>query len=222
MHLAMILAIVLPLALPELDEPPRVDLVGTSSSFSMLLEDTRVHKELGLTPDRARSCMLVAERTRNHLAAAYREARRGGSSSEAPRAPREIEAAHSREMIEEINAALTPEQLARFKQIALQSGTVATFLDPSVTRALKLDDQQKADLLAIQNEARRTIQADVRSGKLGREEIARKALQLRQEGRGKALALMSPEQKATWEALIGKPFFQDAGAPQDLNAKQIR
>ena len=135
----MTLATVLELALPGPDAPPsQVNLVGSAPSLSMLLDDPRAQKELGLSPDQTRSCMLLAERSRNRLAAAYRSIKRPDSSSEAPdREPREIEASYSMEMIELITKTLKPEQLARFKQIALQSGTIATFLELS-SKALAL------------------------------------------------------------------------------------
>lgn len=225
------------IAAPDDPPAPPVNLVGSASSLCLLLDNPKVRDELALEKEQLRSCMLLTEKTRARVIASYREMRRpapsprsearskAGSeakskSSASARDARALEASLAKETVDAIETILDGPQLARFKQIALQAGTVATFLDPSVKAALKLDDRQVTALVEIQNEARRTIQSAMKAGKVDREEIARKALALRQEGRTRALNLLSADQKATWERLIGEPFFTGEESPQDVGPKK--
>ena len=223
MHVTSILAAVLGLVISGPDEAPiaRVNLVGTAASLCVLFDSPNVHKELGLSPEQAKSCAELAKTTRKRLAATYQAVNRTGSSADAQtRDVKDIEATFSKETSQALAKILTTAQLERLKQISLQSGTVATFLEPSVKEALTLNDAQVTAFNAIQNEARRTIQGDVRAGKIDRNAIRDKALVLRQEGRAQAIAMLSKEQKTAWDALIGKPFFLGDESPKDIELQK--
>lgn len=118
----------------------------------------------------------------------------------------------SKKANEEVRTALKdtlkPEQLTRFEQIARQQMGIGAFADAAVVSALKLTDDQKTKLKDITQEIdqkRRDLFQDAQNGG-DRQAVFQKMAELSKEGTEKATALLTADQKKSWEGLLGKPF----------------
>lgn len=113
---------------------------------------------------------------------------------------------------EEVRAALKgtlkAEQITRFEQISRQQMGIRAFADSGVVSALKLTDDQKSKLKDIAQEIdqkRRDLFQDAQNGG-DRQAMFQKMTALTKEGTEKATALLTADQKKSWEELLGKPF----------------
>lgn len=103
---------------------------------------------------------------------------------------------------------LKPEQIKRFEQIARQQLGVRAFADSAVVSALKLTDDQQSKIKEVVQEIdqkRRDLFQDAQNGG-DRQAVFQKLAELNQAGTEKATALLTADQKKSWEDLLGKPF----------------
>ncbi|HEX4143903.1 MAG TPA: serine/threonine-protein kinase [Pirellulales bacterium] len=102
-----------------------------------------------------------------------------------------------------VAALLTPSQLKRLRQIALQQQFVRAFDDPSVIDSLQLTPAQRDQIRAIQDESSLAIlnrwPNDPKDSRKLLEQTWRTNI-------GRIVDLLTPQQVATWKQLIGKPF----------------
>jgi serine/threonine protein kinase len=114
-------------------------------------------------------------------------------------------------------AKLSPGQLRRFKEIALQSQGLGAFREPEVIDTLKLTEKQRRDIRAIEANLffardwfrRGSGSAPARSTQ-DREQARRAREQSRQQAEKKAMEqvqreVLTPEQMQQWKAMIGAP-----------------
>jgi hypothetical protein len=115
-----------------------------------------------------------------------------------------------------IAGVLTPGQIDRLRQIAVQQKGPLAFADPEVIKALALDQDQKARIRAIQDRVRRDLAKATsiksksfefmwRPGKY-MPHYLRKASQIWKEAQGEVVTLLTPAQKATWRTLTGESY----------------
>ena len=109
-------------------------------------------------------------------------------------------------------ALLRPEQTARLKQIGLQQRGVEAFADPEVVAALKLSDQQKEAIRALQEETHQAVWAVYRSGTF-RPEDWRKVETAWRTMKERLLQTLTAEQKTRWQDLTGQPFHGEVLPP---------
>ena len=105
----------------------------------------------------------------------------------------------------QIGAVLTPAQMARLGQIALQARGPAAFRDPDVVDRLRLTPEQRDTIRGIEQETfgPRPGGSGLGPPKKGPESGSR-------PGMDRALAVLTPEQRATWKEMTGDPY---AGGP---------
>ena len=113
----------------------------------LLLEQPSVREELKLTEEQTRQVGHLAARRR----AAFWDS--PDLSLERWRVKFEELAAQEKAVLD----GLTPEQARRLKQIAWQEGGASAFSDPQLHDELALTDEQKAQIRAVQDEARRAM-----------------------------------------------------------------
>ena len=125
---------------------------------------------------------------------------------------REKLAALRKEMTEKtekiVSEVLKPEQKKRLTQIQLQqAGVLGYEQNEEVQKVLKLTDEQKQKLSAINEQVRQDMR-DLFQGAQGgdRAELAKKMTALRTESQEKAMAVLTDEQKAAWKEATGEPF----------------
>lgn len=104
---------------------------------------------------------------------------------------------------------LSAEQSKRFDQIALQQLGSQAFLQPEVASKLNLTDEQKTQIMDI-NQALRGQQGggafNKDQSKEERQEAFRKMAAMRKENLTKIVALLTADQKKEWKELTGEPI----------------
>jgi serine/threonine protein kinase len=130
----------------------------------------------------------------------------GGSWRLSPgeRERRRLDLARSQEV--EVANLLTPAQLVRFKQIALQFLGARALSDPEVVEALALAAGQKQAIRAIQDETRRAMPPGVAGFGGPAPAGDRKPTDPWTAAGRRLFDVLTPEQLARWSEMTGKPF----------------
>jgi hypothetical protein len=161
----------------------------------LLLEQPSVQKELKFSDDQVRQVRGLATRRR----AAFWE--NPDLSLERWRSKFEELAAQENAVLE----GLRPEQGRRLRQIAWQEGGASAFSDPELLEALRLGEEQKERIRAIQHEARRPLWPGPRpGGPLPKD--WKKAADSWRNARDQVLDVLTADQKERWKELTGEPF----------------
>jgi len=179
------------------------------------MRSEQVQKELGVS--------VQQKETVDEWVAAYREqsralrgARRGLrdlSSDEREKKSAEFRAKR-KALVEEaerkLASLLTPAQMNRLDEIALQQRGAEALVDPEVSRAVKLTEEQSASIkmiLEMRGKEQRKLWEKGRGG--AREGIREKMRQLRRDAEAQALAVLTDVQKNELKVLRGAPFELD-------------
>jgi len=117
-----------------------------------------------------------------------------------------------KELQAKVDKFLNAEQNARMKELSLQQRDAEALGDEDVIAALKLTEDQKKKLREIQDEAARQVEEALKpllgggggGGDLG--DIRTKMENMKKELSEKALAVLTTEQKATFEKMKGPKF----------------
>jgi serine/threonine protein kinase len=168
--------------------------------MTMLLEEGAVQEDLRLTPAQEGKVFGLFDRFREQRRQAFRLS---GTLSEAEREKRFKEMAAASDQA--VAALLTPAQVTRLKQIALQQRVPQAFSEAEVAEALHLTPDQKVRIRAVQDDAQRAVEEAARQVR-GPAEADEKARQVGQSAAGIILAALTPEQVAGWKELTGEPF----------------
>jgi len=175
----------------------------------MLLRLKSVREELNLTSEQSDQLRKKAEEVRDKYRDQLQQARTGGDPQEAQKVFR----AMAEEANKAVHEVLKPEQAKRFRQIQLQlrlqmAGPYA-LLDRDVERQLNLSDKQKEDLKECADELNKDRQELFRDARGNPEQMPaafKKAQQLTQKARDKAVSELTGEQREKWQQLTGKKF----------------
>lgn len=116
-----------------------------------------------------------------------------------------------KEIQEQVDKVLDQKQLARMKELSLQSRGAAALEDDEVAATLKISDDQKVKLVAVREEGNKKMEeamAALRGGGGGGDagDMRKKMMDMRKELGDKALAVLSPEQKEQFEKMKGAKF----------------
>jgi Spy/CpxP family protein refolding chaperone len=181
--------------------------------FAMLLGNAGVQKELKLDDDQTAKAnelgqKLMAEMREKTADLSQEERREKG-----PAIMREINASAMKSAGEFLKA----DQVARLKQISVQTQGVRAFADPDVAKKLNLTDSQKSDIQAISEETMEELRGVPFGQDQSEEERTanmKKRAEINKGAMGKVAAKLNDEQQKTWKELIGAPFtvtFQPRG-----------
>jgi hypothetical protein len=107
---------------------------------------------------------------------------------------------------------LKSDQNKRLKQISFQlkEKSGRAFTDPEVIAALKISDDQKDKLTAIQKETG-TQMKELRNE--GTDEAKTKIAELQKSSKAKTLAVLTDDQKKQWKEMTGEPFMGKIAGP---------
>jgi Spy/CpxP family protein refolding chaperone len=172
---------------------------------AMLLINKSVQTELKVTPEQASKLKTLADEL-GEKAQAVREKLQSLSQEERREKMREIGHTQHQAMMKSLGEILKPEQVTRLEQIHHQVVGVAAFAMPSVQEKLKLTDDQKSKIREIEEESRTSMREAFQGFQGDREGAMKKIAELRKENLGKAVAVLTDSQKATWKEMTGAPF----------------
>jgi hypothetical protein len=174
-------------------------------SLAGLLGNESVQKELKLDDDQTTKAKEVSEKI-------------SGESREKFQGLQDLSQEERREKMQaitkEINEAtlkaagefLKPDQIARLKQISIQTRGAQAFADPEVAKKLNLTDTQKTDIQSIVRDSMEQMNTIRQENQDDRDAMMKKMTVLRKETFDKVAAKLNDEQQKGWKELIGAPF----------------
>lgn len=118
------------------------------------------------------------------------------------------------EQEKKIKEILSAEQFKRYQEISLQQEGPSALARKEVADKVGLSDSQREKINAILEEQRATMRDMFQGGGGGgdRQAMMETMQKMREETNAKLLAVLTSEQKKTWEGMLGKPFqFQRGG-----------
>jgi len=180
---------------------------GMMGGYGMLVGNASVQVELKLDDQQKEKAKEFADKARAQ-GQEIREKLQGLEGEELRTKRQEIMKEINESALKAFGEFLKPEQIARIKQISVQTRGAMAFSDPEVAKKLNLTDSQKSDIQSIvqdQMEASRGLFSQDQSPE-DREAAMKKMSELRKESLGKATAKLNDEQQKTWKELIGAPF----------------
>jgi serine/threonine protein kinase len=184
-----------------------VTLVGAARYFPLHLKE--VQDELGLSPGQREALGRIDRRMRE----AFQE-----SFAQSPEVWERKRLVVAREQEVEIPRLLTAAELKRFDQVVLQMAGIHAFSDPKIVEALKLMPGQRERIRELAGERKGAGPGPPPHGPgpPGHLDDGRRRAEARrrfEETRAKVLELLTPEQQAKWQELVGKPFVAAADHP---------
>lgn len=99
---------------------------------------------------------------------------------------------------------LKPDQAKRLNEISLQRQGAGALADEKVAKELNLTDDQKGKIKDILEDSRNQIQELSQGG--FSEEARTKSQEIRNAATGKAMNLLTADQKTKWKEMTGEPF----------------
>ena len=110
------------------------------------------------------------------------------------------------ETTKKVKSFLKDDQYTRLTEIELQQRGLAAFADPAIAKKLSITEDQKSKVSAMMTDMQADLRDIMQSAGDDRQAAMKKATELRAETTKKVMALMSADQKKTWEEMTGKPF----------------
>jgi Spy/CpxP family protein refolding chaperone len=178
-----------------------------------LLVNESVQKELKLSDEQIAQIKKITDEVGEKYKDDLTKLRKGGDGKEAFKKMAEIGKKMSEDTHKQLESAkiLKPDQAKRFHQIEIQAKGSQAFNESDVATALKLTDDQKEKVKTIQEDARKEMGEGFKGGKGGFDkekiaEAAKKFAAVRKETMERCLAVLTADQKKTWQELTGAPF----------------
>jgi Spy/CpxP family protein refolding chaperone len=188
-------------------------MAQAGAAYMALLEIEAVQAELQLTAEQRGKCQQVK-------ANVVAEARRRFATinpAERPDLAKQWEKELAHDAQTSIEAILVPAQLQRLRQIRLQIQGTAALYRPDVMRALGIDERQKDTLWAVATRARQRMQEAAQSlqralGESRDSPAVDRNLaameQLRREADAQVMAVLTPQQQARFQQMMGTRFVR--------------
>jgi Spy/CpxP family protein refolding chaperone len=172
-----------------------------------------VQKDLKLTPEQKEKLKAINEEFRASRRKQL-EGPTGATAEDRPAKAAELRAKARQSRAEykrKIDAVLLLEQRSRLGQMTLQlRGPLAALADEEVANALKLTDEQKKQIQAIEEATGEKVRSALQSLRERRSaaqgDLEAKASDLRDQAVQQALGVLTPEQKQSFEKMKGENF----------------
>jgi Spy/CpxP family protein refolding chaperone len=180
---------------------------GQGGGFGMLVANKSVQDELKIDKDQATKAEDALKKVREELKDDYAKlgGRRGGGNNVSDEERTAARKKTSEAEEKALGDVLKPDQLKRLHQIRRQQEGVAMFTNADVEKALKLTDDQKTKLKAINDDYAKERRELFAGGKPGPDAQA-KMQALRKDAMSNATKALTDDQKKTLKDLTGEPF----------------
>ncbi len=172
---------------------------------ALLVGEIAVQKDLRITSEQKEKLLDFAVRVKAQNQQAFQV---GLKLSEQERGKQFIDLAAGNEKL--LASILTPEQIARLKQIAVQQQGIHAFADAEVAATLALSGEQKLRMRTALDEAalgRKNIYASVRDPG----DADHDANELTDRTGRNMLEMLTPAQQEAWRQMTGEPFRSRIG-----------
>ncbi len=175
----------------------------------MMMSSEPVQQELGLTEEQSTSINAIAVQMRSdamEIMSGLQDLTPEERQEELPNVM-EMVTEKATELQTKVDGILDAKQTARMGELSLQRRGVEALDDEKVVAALKLTDDQKKQLAAVQDEAGVKQEEIIRDGLGGdRNELREKIQALQKETGDKALAVLTTDQRDAFEQMKGAKF----------------
>jgi len=184
----------------------KLDAAGSFKSYEFLLVNESVQKELKLSDEQVLKVNSTVHDIR-HKRRAELEKLRNLPPPKGREKFLQILQANAQEALDSSDKILTAEQVKRLKQIRVQQDGFDAFYDDAVIAALKLSKEQQQRIKKIDREADELAEKTPQVGTGGNYPTTMTRMAARRKDLiGKAVDVLTPEQKTVWTDLVGAPF----------------
>jgi len=173
--------------------------------FAMLLGNASVQKELKLNDDQTTKATELGQKLMTEMREKMTDLSQEERREKMPAIMKEINATAMKSAGEFLKA----DQVARLKQISIQTQGIRAFADEDVAKKLNLTDSQKSDIKTISDET----MEEMRGVPFGQDQSdeeraanAKKRAEINKAAMDKVAAKLNDEQQKGWKELIGAPF----------------
>jgi hypothetical protein len=170
-----------------------------------LLSNKSVQKELKATDEQVEKLNAFAREMREKGREEF-QGLRELSQEERREKMQALARTRAAELVKGRDAILKPEQVKRFEEIQLQQSGAGAFSSPRVQEKLKLTEDQKTKVRAINMESGRSTREAFQDLQSDREGAMKKIAEIRKQATEKALAVLTDDQKKAWKEMTGEPF----------------
>ena len=233
-NVALTLAAGLLVAGPALAQPPGGGRGGFGGGgfgggglANMISRSMPLQAELKVDADQLEKLNAALAKAREETRDLSRQLGRDASAEERAEVQKKIQAITDKAVAE----ALKPEQVKRLKQIENQQAGLGAFTRGEMAEKLKLTDEQKEKITALNrdlnNDRRELLGSAFGGGGGGRRpgaggggggggfrldpEVTKKLQDLQKEAMASAVKVLNDEQKSTYKELTGEPFEMPGG-----------
>ncbi len=170
-----------------------------------LIANPSVQKELKLETEQVEKANAVAADLREKMTD-LRSQLDGLEGQEMMTKRTELMKPINEEVTKKVKGFLKEEQFARLTQIELQQRGIMAFADATIVKKLSITEEQKSKVASLMTDMQSEQREIMQSAGDDRQGAMRKSQELRAETTKKVMALMTADQKKTWEEMTGKAF----------------
>jgi hypothetical protein len=170
-----------------------------------LFNDPEVQRALKLTPEQLERLNTTVNKLRTRFEAQVGQLAGLGVRQRQAR-QQELVRAYARDLQDALGSILGKEQMARYRQLDLQSRGAGAFTDPEVQRRLRLSDEQVRRLTALNDTNEREARAIANAAASDPALAGRRHDTLSQNTRRSIEEILTGQQLRTWGEMVGEQF----------------
>jgi hypothetical protein len=194
------------------DSLPPVCSLYHPYAISRALDDKAVQEDLNMSPPQVKAVKAVLDRVRKqHGGDDDKVYKSKASNSDKKKMVDDNLDRLTRDTFYALPGALRQEQIARLKQILHQEKGSALIEHPDVCALMRISDEQRSQLKAIQEGLRKDLVANVQSGKVPRSDASRYDQLLLKQIHPKVQEALTPEQRRILKELLGLRIVRGSG-----------
>jgi hypothetical protein len=179
-------------------------LAGGYISLQSMLQNPDVRKELNLSPQQLTKIEVIMHKIRERHRPDVDNLRYEGPEGRDKMIA--LMKTVSSEVLDELAGDLKPGQVKRLKEIRYQAQGILALSDPGVELRLRLNTFEKDKIKDLSEDMMEQIHQVLENSRGDFQEALARIGGIRLVSLHKALAILSDEQRRTWNELIGKPF----------------
>ena len=126
---------------------------------------------------------------------------------------------HYDEGMRQLRGFLKPAQVDRFDQILTQQRGPMAMLEPAMVKALQVTNAEAVKIATLVADAEKQQQGLVQAaGGKPTQAVAKQLEEIATQANAQAVEVLSPEQKRTWQRIVGEPFRPEMGGGEPAQA----
>jgi hypothetical protein len=184
--------------------PARAQFPGRGMGGN-ILAIPEVQKELKLDDSQVEKVTAFNTQMREKMQAAFQDLQ-GLEGEERQKKMQELTKTRTEETKKAVGDILKPDQAKRYQQLNLQRQGLTAVTQPDVAKELKLTDEQKEKIAAIDKDMQGKMREIFQSSQGDFQGMREKTQALRKETEEKITKELRDEQMKAWKEMLGAPF----------------